>query len=80
MSLVGPRPLVMEEMRYNPVWRDLRLSVKPGLTGLWQVQGRGSAAFADWIRYDIAYVKRQSLALDCWILVKTALSVIAPVN
>src|SRR5262249_31092409 len=36
MSLVGPRPLSMDEMRYNPQWRDLRLSVPPGLTGLWQ--------------------------------------------
>jgi lipopolysaccharide/colanic/teichoic acid biosynthesis glycosyltransferase len=71
MSLVGPRPLAAEEMRYCPAWRDRRLSVKPGITGLWQVSGRSGSKFHDWIRHDIDYVKRQSMALDLWILAKT---------
>jgi lipopolysaccharide/colanic/teichoic acid biosynthesis glycosyltransferase/ADP-glucose pyrophosphorylase len=71
MSLVGPRPLVMKEMSFAPGWRDLRLSVQPGITGLWQVNGRHSVAFHDWIRHDIHYVKHQSLAMDVKILLHT---------
>jgi lipopolysaccharide/colanic/teichoic acid biosynthesis glycosyltransferase len=56
MSFVGPRPLKMDEMRCAPQWRDLRLSVKPGLTGLWQLHARHSTMFGDWVRYDNAYV------------------------
>ncbi|MBI5903459.1 MAG: sugar transferase [Deltaproteobacteria bacterium] len=71
MSLVGPRPLVMDEMKFSPSWRSIRLKVKPGVTGLWQVQGRSEASFHDWIRYDVDYVKNQSLWLDLKILFKT---------
>jgi exopolysaccharide biosynthesis polyprenyl glycosylphosphotransferase len=71
MSLVGPRPLVMDEMKFSPSWRDIRLWVKPGITGLWQVQGRSEAPFHDWIRYDNHYVKNQSIWLDIKILFKT---------
>ncbi len=71
MSLVGPRPLVMEEMKWAPKWRDLRLRVKPGITGLWQVNGRGDTGFEGWIEYDVAYVRDQSLLLDLRILCKT---------
>jgi lipopolysaccharide/colanic/teichoic acid biosynthesis glycosyltransferase/ADP-glucose pyrophosphorylase len=71
MSLVGPRPLIMDEMKFSPSWRDIRLIVKPGITGLWQVQGRSGAPFHDWIRYDVYYVKNQSLLLDMEILIKT---------
>ena len=71
MSLVGPRPLVMKEMRFSPGWRDLRLKVKPGITGLWQINGRSHAPFHDWIKYDIFYVKNQSVLLDLRILVQT---------
>ncbi|MBI4717865.1 MAG: sugar transferase [Planctomycetes bacterium] len=73
MSLVGPRPLVMDEMRFSPAWRDLRLSVKPGITGIWQVNGRSETGFHDWVRHDIAYVKNWSLGLDVRVLMKTAL-------
>ncbi len=71
MSLVGPRPLVMDEMKFSPSWRDIRLRVKPGITGLWQVEGRGSPYFHDWIRYDVAYVKEQSLIGDLKIILRT---------
>jgi len=71
MSMVGPRPLKMEEMAFSPSWRDIRLSVKPGITGLWQVEARSSGLFHDWIRYDVYYVKNQSLWLDIKILFKT---------
>lgn len=71
MSLVGPRPLIMEEMKFSPSWRDVRLRVKPGITGLWQVQGRSEAPFHDWITYDVEYVMNQSLWMDIKILFKT---------
>ncbi len=71
MSLVGPRPLVMGEMKFSPSWRDIRLKVKPGVTGLWQVEGRSSPYFHDWIRYDVSYVKDQSLTGDLKIMMKT---------
>jgi lipopolysaccharide/colanic/teichoic acid biosynthesis glycosyltransferase/NDP-sugar pyrophosphorylase family protein len=71
MSLVGPRPLSMDEMRYNPQWRDLRLSVPPGLTGLWQVEGHSKTAFSDWITYDIRYVRNMSPWLDLKIIFRT---------
>jgi lipopolysaccharide/colanic/teichoic acid biosynthesis glycosyltransferase/dTDP-glucose pyrophosphorylase len=76
MSLVGPRPLIMDEMKFSPTWRDTRLKVKPGITGLWQVQGRSEAPFHDWIRYDVSYVKNQSLWLDIKILFKTLQAVL----
>ena len=71
MSLVGPRPLIMEEMKFSPTWRDTRLRVKPGITGLWQVHGRSDAPFHDWIKYDIEYVMNQSLWMDLRILLGT---------
>ncbi|MCF6158432.1 MAG: sugar transferase [wastewater metagenome] len=75
MSLVGPRPLASEEMTRNYYWRKMRLSVKPGLTGLWQVKGRGSGRFNDWIKYDIEYVQGKSFLMDVKILFLTALSI-----
>jgi lipopolysaccharide/colanic/teichoic acid biosynthesis glycosyltransferase/NDP-sugar pyrophosphorylase family protein len=75
MSLVGPRPLMMREMKYSPAWRDMRLRVKPGVTGLWQLRGRSRPGFHEWIRQDIEYVKKQSFFLDVQILLKTALVV-----
>ena len=76
MSLVGPRPLTMSEMRYCPGWRDIRLMVKGGVTGLWQLDGRNSTAFHEWVKHDIAYVKGQSLALDFKIILKTTRNVL----
>jgi lipopolysaccharide/colanic/teichoic acid biosynthesis glycosyltransferase/NDP-sugar pyrophosphorylase family protein len=71
MSLVGPRPLVMEEMKFAPAWRDMRLQVRPGISGLWQVNGRSNVSFHDWIHHDIRYVTQRSLMLDAIILMRT---------
>ena len=76
MSLVGPRPLIMDEMKFSPSWRDTRLKVKPGITGLWQIQGRSEMPFHEWIRYDVYYIRSQSLWLDLKILFKTAMVVL----
>jgi exopolysaccharide biosynthesis polyprenyl glycosylphosphotransferase len=70
MSMVGPRPLAVEELDEDFWWRKVRLSVKPGLTGLWQVNGR-STRFEDWVRYDLQYVENWSLRQDVVILLKT---------
>jgi lipopolysaccharide/colanic/teichoic acid biosynthesis glycosyltransferase/dTDP-glucose pyrophosphorylase len=71
MSLVGPRPLAAREMQFCPAWRDVRLKVRPGITGLWQVSGRSKTSFHDWIRLDIEYVREQSTLLDFKILFRT---------
>ena len=71
MGLVGPRPLAREEMGFNALWMQTRLSVKPGMTGLWQIKGRASRQFSDWVRYDIEYVQNWSLLGDLKILLLT---------
>ena len=78
MSLVGPRPLANEEMAgdSNNTWREIRLSVKPGVTGLWQIMGRTSGKFSDWVNYDIEYVQKRSLVMDLKILIMTAITVL----
>ena len=76
MSLVGPRPLAAREMKFCSAWRDARLKVRPGVTGLWQVSGRSKTSFHDWIRLDIEYVRERSTLLDLKILLKTFLVVL----
>ena len=71
MSLVGPRPLVMREMSVNAHWRDSRLSVRPGITGLWQVEARSDSHFYRWVELDVRYAREQSLLLDLKILLRT---------
>ncbi len=76
MSLVGPRPPVGREVaRYAP-WQRRRLSVKPGLTCLWQVSGRNEIEFENWVRLDLWYVKHQSLWTDLVLLWRTPISVV----
>lgn len=70
MSVVGPRPLPEPENQYCPAWREARLSVRPGITGLWQLKRSRLPGldFQEWIRYDIEYVENCSMALDLWII------------
>jgi lipopolysaccharide/colanic/teichoic acid biosynthesis glycosyltransferase len=74
MSIVGPRPSPESENTLCPFWRDARLSVKPGITGLWQVYRTRQPMkdFQEWIHYDIEYVRNLSLKMDLWICWKTA--------
>ena len=88
MSLVGPRPLPSRdleecgwlmglppgELERRRRWRELRASVKPGVTGLWQVSGRSELDFDGWIVNDLDYVARRSLLLDLAILWRTPLA------
>ena len=73
MSLVGPRPSPHSENQYCPAWREARLSVRPGITGLWQVKRtrRRGADFQEWIKYDLEYVEKRSFWLDLVIIWKT---------
>jgi lipopolysaccharide/colanic/teichoic acid biosynthesis glycosyltransferase len=72
MSLVGPRPPIPYEMTHYQPWHLRRiLSVKPGITGLWQVDGRSRVGFNDMVRMDLRYIRDCSLALDLKILLKT---------
>ena len=70
MSLVGPRPTSWSPESYK-LWHTERLDVLPGITGLWQVFGRGSQDFDDWLRWDIQYIEKRSLWFDFVILIKT---------
>ncbi|HEY6878692.1 MAG TPA: sugar transferase [Polyangiales bacterium] len=71
MSMVGPRPLPIQEQAQIRGWQRRRLSVKPGITGLWQVSGRSDVNFDEWMLLDLRYVDEWSLWLDLQILLKT---------
>jgi exopolysaccharide biosynthesis polyprenyl glycosylphosphotransferase len=71
MSMVGPRPLPVQEHAQIRGWQRRRLSVKPGITGLWQVSGRSDVDFESWMLLDLRYVDEWSLWLDLQIMVKT---------
>ena len=71
MSLVGPRPPIPEEVRKYERWQRRRLSMKPGITCLWQVSGRNGIDFEDWMKLDLAYIDTWSLRLDALILLRT---------
>jgi lipopolysaccharide/colanic/teichoic acid biosynthesis glycosyltransferase len=76
MSLVGPRPLPPYEVEQFEPWHSQRLCALPGITGLWQVEGRGRTSFDEAARLDIAYVRRQSLPLDLSLLLRTVPAVL----
>ena len=71
MSLVGPRPLILDEHRFVRDWGLRRLSLKPGITGLWQVLGRDAIPFEEMVRLDYFYVTTWSLWSDIRLLVRT---------
>jgi lipopolysaccharide/colanic/teichoic acid biosynthesis glycosyltransferase len=75
MSVVGPRPSPHAENQYCPEWREARLSVRPGITGLWQVKRTRQAGsdFQEWIQYDMEYVESAGWGVDLWVLGRTIL-------
>jgi len=78
MSLVGPRPPVLYEFSSYDLWHKQRLlAVKPGITGLWQVDGRSRVTFDDMVRLDIRYARSWSLWLDIRILLRTPRAVLS---
>jgi exopolysaccharide biosynthesis polyprenyl glycosylphosphotransferase len=71
MSLVGPRPPIPEEVARYARWQRRRLSMKPGLTCLWQISGRNDVDFDRWMELDLEYINSWSPSLDFKILLKT---------
>lgn len=77
MSLVGPRPLPVEETARCEMWHRRRLDVTPGLTCIWQVRGRSSVSFSQWIRMDLEYVEAVTFRNDLKLLILTVPSVLS---
>ena len=75
MSLVGPRPTSFDPSTYS-LWHTYRLDVAPGVTGLWQINGRNETTFDERLRIDIEYIERRSFRLDLEILLKTVPAVL----
>jgi len=71
MSLVGPRPMLIDEVDMGDPLQRVRTSVPPGLTGLWQINGRSRVDFQTRLQMDVDYVERRGLGLDLMILVQT---------
>jgi lipopolysaccharide/colanic/teichoic acid biosynthesis glycosyltransferase len=76
MTLVGPRPPLEKEVAEYEPWQRKRLSVKPGLTCLWQVSGRSEIGFHRWMLMDLWYVRHQSLLTDLGLLLRTPWAVL----
>lgn len=71
MSIVGPRPSLPYEFEVYQEWHKRRLSVLPGITGLWQVTAHNTVRFDDMVRIDLDYIERMNLVLDFLIVIKT---------
>ena len=76
MSLVGPRPPLPSEVAGYDIWHRRRLSMKPGMTGLWQVRARNEQDFDRWVETDLEYIDRWSLWLDLRIMLQTIPAVV----
>lgn len=71
MSIVGPRPIVEQEvLRYGPYF-EYYCQVRPGLTGIWQTSGRSDTSYQQRVDMDVSYVERKGIVLDAWLLLKT---------
>jgi lipopolysaccharide/colanic/teichoic acid biosynthesis glycosyltransferase len=77
MALVGPRPVLAWEMELFGPHHHERFTVRPGITGLWQVSGRARLTMSQALDLDVAYVRRRSPALYLWILLKTIPTVLS---
>ena len=77
MSLVGPRPPLPQEVARYERWQRRRLSMKPGLTCLWQIGGRADLPFERQVELDIEYLRKRNVWLDLWIMLRTVPAVLA---
>jgi lipopolysaccharide/colanic/teichoic acid biosynthesis glycosyltransferase len=76
MSLVGPRPPLPAEVAQYALFERRRISMRPGITCVWQVSGRNSICFADWVKLDLQYIDSWSLSTDFEILLRTVPAVL----
>jgi lipopolysaccharide/colanic/teichoic acid biosynthesis glycosyltransferase len=74
MSLVGPRPTSFDASRYE-LWHTQRLDVRPGITGLWQLEGRNVTTFDERLRLDVQYIRRRSVLFDLELIARTVVVV-----
>jgi len=80
MSIVGPRPSLVNEVNEFEEWMLERLSIKPGLTCYWQVGGRNDIEFNQWMKLDIKYVEERSILIDAKLILKTLFVLIGDNN
>jgi lipopolysaccharide/colanic/teichoic acid biosynthesis glycosyltransferase len=80
MSVVGPRPLVPEELPKYGHRIDAVLTIKPGITGLWQVSGRNDIPYPRRVQIDVYYATSHNWLLDLWIVIKTIGVIVFPKN
>jgi lipopolysaccharide/colanic/teichoic acid biosynthesis glycosyltransferase len=80
MSVVGPRPLVPEELFMYGRYIDKILTIKPGITGIWQVSGRNDIPYERRVKIDVYYVNNRNILLDFWVVGKTIGVVLFPTN
>ncbi len=80
MSVVGPRPIVVEELSKYGRYIDKVLTIRPGITGLWQVSGRNDIPYPRRVQMDVYYVNFRNFWMDLWLIVKTIGVVIFPKN
>ena len=76
MSIVGPRPPLLDEVAQYTDYHRQRLMVTPGLTCFWQAYGRSDLSFEDWVDMDMKYIKRRSISLDISLIIRTVYAVI----
>ena len=80
MSVVGPRPLVPDELFMYGRHIDKVLTIKPGITGIWQVSGRNDIPYERRVKIDVYYVNNRNILLDLWVIFKTVGVVLFPTN
>lgn len=76
MSIVGPRPIVTKELDFYGEYAGYFMSIKPGLTGLWQVSGRSDTTYDERVELDMEYIIRRNTLLDIYIIFMTAIKVV----
>jgi lipopolysaccharide/colanic/teichoic acid biosynthesis glycosyltransferase len=80
MNLIGPRPEIPEMIRYYKPWQMEKFSIKPGITGLAQINGRGLLSFQKTIEYDLMYVREKNFFLDVYIFLRTLVIVVKSIG
>ena len=78
MSVIGPRPILIDQVRTYGKFTNKLISIRPGITGLWQVQGRNTIPFNERVKLDMLYIKNVGLSQDLIIFLKTILLIIYP--
>ena len=76
MTIVGPRPIVTEELKYYGEYDKYYMAVKPGLTGLWQVSGRSDTSYDERVELDMEYIKTRTILKDIYIMIMTVVKVL----